>query len=159
MRGSARKPLSKQKGNLNVVTMQRRQKEEESIKTKHDQLLEPPAWMTNKVAREEWERVLPQLLAIDVIGNLDLANVAGYCVAFANYRKATEELEHMPLVYVDKADGKTKSNPYVDVQTKYAQEMRRFGDLCGISISARLKAASTKTQNEEATIESKFGVV
>lgn len=159
MKGSIRKPLASQKGHLNVVTMQKRKQEEESVKTASDEILSPPSWLTNKVARAEWKRIIGQLLEIDVVGNLDLANIAGYCTSYANYRKATEELEKMPLVYVDKADGKTKANPYIDLQAKYAQEMRRFGDLCGISISARLKAASTKTQNEEATIESKFGVV
>lgn len=159
MKGSIRKPLAQQKGHLNVVTMQKRRQEEESIKTGFDQIVEPPEWLKNKIAIAEWKRILPQLLSIDVVGNLDLANVAGYCNAYANYRKATEELDKMPLVYVDKADGKTKSNPYIDIQAKYAQEMRRFADLCGMSISSRLKAAATKTQQTEDVIESKFGVI
>lgn len=159
MRGSWRKPLSQQKGHLNVVVMQKRKADEESVKTDNSQIIKPPTWMKNSIARKEWYRIIPQLLEIEVAGNLDLSNIAGYCMAFANYQKATEALEGMPLVYVDKADGKTKSNPYVDVQTKYAQEMRRFGDACGLSISSRLKAAATKRKTQEEQIESEFGAI
>jgi P27 family predicted phage terminase small subunit len=159
MRGGARKPLASQKGHLNVVMMKNRQAEEASVKTPADAIMKPPRWLRNKVARDEWKRVLPILLTVDIIGDLDLSNVAGYCNAFAKWVKATEELENMPLVYVDKADGKTKSNPYVDVQIKYAQEMRRFGDACGMSISSRLKAAATKRKTQEEQIESEFGAI
>ena len=157
--GSARKPLAHQRGPLNVIEIQQRQREEELIKTETNEIIEPPVWLTSDIAREEWERVIPQLLEINVVGNLDLANVAGYCNAYAGYRRATEELDKMPLVYVDKADGKTKSNPYVDIQAKYAQEMRRFGDLCGMSVSSRLKAAATQTKQESAKIDQTFGVI
>lgn len=159
MRGSVRKPLAQQKGTMNVVVMQQKQREEEMVKTATDEILDPPEWLTNEVARDEWKRVIPQLLEINVVGNLDLANVAGYCNAYAGYRKATEELDKMPLVYVDKADGKTKSNPYVSIQAQYAQEMRRFGDLCGMSVSSRLKAAATQTKKEAERVEEKFGVI
>ncbi len=159
MRGSTRKPLAQQKGHLNVVVMQQRKAEEEAVRTEQDQILRPPTWLKNKVARKEWKRIIPQLMEIDVVGNLDLANIAGYCLAYANYQKATEELEGMPLAYVDKADGKTKSNPYIEIQAKYAQEMRRFGELCGMSVGARLKAAATKTRTKEEELEDKFGVI
>lgn len=159
MRGSIRKPLAQQKGTMNVVVMQQRKREEDSIKTASDEIIKPPKWLTDETAKKEWKRIVPQLLEINVVGNLDLANVAGYCNAYAGYRKATEELSKMPLVYVDKADGKTKSNPYVEIQAKYAQEMRRFGDLCGMSVSSRLKAAATRSKKEAENIEDKFGVI
>lgn len=159
MRESARKPLAQQKGTMNVVVMQQKQREEELVKTASDEILNPPDWLTNKVAREEWKRVIPQLLEINVVGNLDLANIAGYCNAYAGYREATEELNKVSLVYIDKADGKMKSNPYVNVQAQYAQEMRKFGDLCGMSISSRLKAATTKIKKEAERVEEKFGAI
>lgn len=157
--GSARKPLAQQKGTMNVVVMQQKQREEELVKTASDEILNPPDWLTNKVAREEWKRVIPQLLEINVVGNLDLANIAGYCNAYAGYREATKELNKASLVYIDNADGKMKSNPYVNVQAQYAQEMRKFGDLCGMSISSRLKSATTKIKKEAERVEEKFGAI
>lgn len=159
MKGSARKPLAMQKGHLNVAVVQQRQAEEELVRTANDQILRPPAWMKNKVARKEWKRVVPQLLEIDVVGNLDMANIAGYCMAFANYRKATEELENNPLVCVDEENGTAAVSPYINIQAKYAQEMRRFADLCGMSVGSRLKAAAAKTKEKESEMESIFGVI
>lgn len=153
MKGSTRKPLAQQKGHLNISVIQQRRAEEEAVKTGSEEILKPPAWMKDKVARREWKRIIPQLLKIEVVGNLDLANIAGYCVSFANYQKATAELEEQQLVTSD------RSNPYIDVQAKYAQEMRRFGELCGMSVGARLKAAATKTRAKEKELEDKFGEI
>lgn len=159
MKGSARKPLSQQKGHLNIAVVQQRQEEEESVRTAVDQIIRPPTWMKNKVARKEWKRIVPQLLEIDVVGNLDMANIAGYCMAFANYQKATEELEANPLVIVDEENGTAAVSPYINIQAKYAQEMRRFADLCGMSVGSRLKAAAAKTKEKESELENRFGVI
>jgi len=125
-----------------------------------DEIIRPPSWL-NKVAKKEWNRIVPQLLQIDIVGNLDLANVAGYCNAFAVYKEATENLNKGSLV-IETEDEKTgaifiKENPYLKAQTTAAVEMRKFADLCGMTISSRLKAADTKLKVASNTIEEKFG--
>ena len=50
-------------------------------------------------------------------------------------------------------------NPMVDIQKGYAEEMRRFAALCGLTIDSRLKIASAKTSKVEDEIESKFGII
>lgn len=157
MNGAMRKPLALQKGDLRVTKIQQLKMEEDSIKTDTDEILDPPSWLYDKTAKAEWKRIIPQLLAINVVGNLDLANVAGYCNAYALYRKATKDLEGKPLVFSE--NGKAKENPFVNVQMKYANEMRRFADMCGLSISSRLKSAATETKRQEETIQQKFGAI
>lgn len=159
MGNSLRKPLALQRGDLTVVKKQELKQQEESVKTDHDEIMTPPAWLENAVAIEEWNRVVPQLLEIDVVGNLDRTSIGGYCNAYARWIKASKELEKMPLAYVDKATGRTKANPYIDIQIKYAQEMRKFAEQCGLTISSRLKAAATKTKQQENNIEQVFGVI
>ena len=160
--GRPRKPLATQQGHQKVTYMQARAAEEEATKAGTNEIIKPPAWLVDAIAKKEWRRVVPQLLAIDVIGNLDLEAVAGYCNAFASYRKATEQLSKEPLVYesVDQLGNTVhKENPTIKVQTVAAQEMRRFADMCGLTINSRLKAAATKTKQQADDIEQQFGVI
>lgn len=158
-----RKPVSLQKGHLTVVTQQQRQQEEQAVKTRTDEIVSPPDWLVDKIAADEWKRILPQLLDIDIVGNLDLSSIAGYCNAYANYRRATDRLKVEPLVYnfTDKDSGIAhhRENPTVKVQTVAAAEMRKFAALCGLTIDSRLKAAATKTIKKSEELEDEFGVI
>ena len=48
-------------------------------------------------------------------------------------------------------------NPLIVVQKKYAEEMRKFASLCGMTIDSRLKAATMKVDKIEDEIEDEFG--
>lgn len=158
---SNRKPLSQTTRHMTVAEQQEKQQAEDMISAvSSKEILKPPSWLS-KVAKEEWKRILPQLLSIDIVGNLDLANIAGYCQAYANYRKATEALNASNLVMqiIDEESGNAyiKANPWLKAQTDSAVEMRKFADLCGMTISSRLKAATTKLQDKQANIVDEFG--
>ena len=138
--GRPRKPLTEQRGNLTVITMQTREAEEDSVTTDKNQLKRPPTWLIDNVAKKEWRRIVKELEKINLIGNLDRNNLGGYCNAFANYVKAI-----------------VVKNPMVDIQRTYAEEMRKFASLCGLTIDARLKAAAVKSDKTREAITNKFG--
>ena len=157
--GRPRKPISLQKGNLTVITAQNRRDEEERIETDADQLKRPPDWLIDDVAKKEWRRVVKALWLIDLIGNVDKNNLGGYCNAFANYVKATNILREQSY-YIDRETRTgviVVKNPMVDIQRTYAEEMRRFAALCGLTLDARLKAAAIKTDRTREEIARKFG--
>lgn len=156
MKGSARKSLGNSAGHLTKAEKAQREQEEARIITDTDDLLKPPAWLS-QVAKKEWKRVVPQLLKIQVVGNLDLSAVAGYCQAFARYQEVTTQLNQQSLLVMDSATGRIVENPLIKTQTTYAQEMRRFADMSGMSISARLKASAIKTHEIERGIKDNFG--
>ena len=159
--GRPRKPLSEQRGNLKVVDIQRKIFEEEAVTVDGDQLSTPPEWLIDETAKEEWVRLITELKKINIIGNLDLNNLACYCNAYANYRRVTKELDGQPTL-IDKVTqfGKNKvRNPLIDVQKSYAEEMRKFAGLCGLTIDSRLKAGSAKVDKQEDSIERKFGAI
>ena len=125
--GRPRKPLTEQRGNLTVITMQTREAEEDSVTTDKNQL--------------------------------DRNNLGGYCNAFANYVKATEILKDQTY-YIDRETRNgviVVKNPMVDIQRTYAEEMRKFASLCGLTIDARLKAAAVKSDKTREAITNKFG--
>lgn len=156
-----RKPLSQQKGDLRTEVQEEKAQVEASVATKSDEIIEPPEWLNSDEAKEEWKRVLPQLLDINVVGNLDLQALAGYCNAFANYRKSIQELSQQPLMIVneDEETGAvfTKANPLNNICIKWGTEMRRFADLCGLTINSRLKAGQANMDKQKQTIEDEFG--
>ena len=158
--GKPRKPLDMQKGNLTVVTKERRKGEEAKAKTGTDQLRSPPAWLINKEAKKEWRRIIKELKEIELVGNLDRNNLGGYCNAFANYLQVTELLKNQD--YYLERETRTGTiivkNPLVDIQKSYAEEMRRFAALCGLTMDSRLKAAAVKTETEEQGLKEKFGI-
>ena len=157
MRGAARKPVQLQKGHVSKADILRRVQEQDRIATSAEDVEKPPAWLS-PAAKKEWRRVVPQLLKINVVGNLDLSSIAGYCETFAQWVAVTKELHTQDLV-ITTEDGRMYENPLVKLQTSYAQEMRRFSDMAGLSISARLKASATMQNKVENDIEATFGAI
>lgn len=154
-----RKPIDMQKGNLTVISGQKRRMEEDSISTDKDQLKRPPKWLINDIARKEWRRIVKELNEINIIGNLDLNNLGGYCNAFANYVKATDILKEQSY-YIDRETRNgiiVVKNPMVDIQKGFAEEMRKFAAICGLTIDSRLKVAAVKTEAAEENIKKKYG--
>lgn len=141
--------------------MQRRQQEEEVVMVGKDQMSKPPTWLTDDVAKKEWKRLIGELDKINIIGNLDLNNLAAYCNAYSQYRKATKQLksEHLTVEKMTKYGVQIVPNPLIAVQSKYSDEMRRYASLCGLTIDSRLKAGSGKIDKQEEKIERKFGAI
>ena len=155
----AKKPIDMQKAHLTLIEKQNRKAEEDSVTTGNNQLKTPPRWLINDVAKKEWRRIVRELTKIQIVGNLDYANLGGYCNAYANYIQVTEILKDQ--TYSIERETRTGTiivkNPLVDIQTNYAAEMRRFAALCGLTIDSRLKAAVVKTEKTEDMITEKFG--
>lgn len=157
--GRPKKPLEMQKGNLTVLQQNNKKMAEKVIITGREQLKKPPKWLTNTIAIKEFKRIVKEIKDIGIIGNLDINNIGGYCNSYASYVQATEELVGAPLtVKQDTAYGiKYVKNPLIDIQKNYADEMRKFGSLCGISIDGRLKIGTIKTTESIQKAETRFG--
>lgn len=158
--GRSRKPIDMQKGNLTVIDGSRRKDEEESVTVGKNQLKRAPEWLFDDVAVKEWKRLVKEMDKIDIVGNLDRNNLGAYCNAFSRYVKASKELAEAPLTIekMTRSGTVTVRNPLIDIQKLYADEMRKFASLCGLTIDSRLKAAVTKTSKTEDNLKAKFGI-
>lgn len=155
----SRKTLEETKKHLTKSEIAEKEDMEKEIILGNEQLQEPPTWLINNIATEEWQRIITETNKISIIGNLDLNNLAGYCNAYAMYRKVTKQLIAEPLMIKKLSAGAlTKvKNPLVDIQINYANEMRKFASLCGMTIDSRLKAAVIKTNETQEEISDEFG--
>lgn len=154
-----RKPIEMQKSHLTLVEKQNKRQEEDCVVTGNEQLKTPPKWLINDCAKKEWRRIVKELKKISIVGNLDYANLGGYCNAYANYIQVTNLLKEQDY-YIERETRTgviVVKNPLVDIQTNYAAEMRKFASMCGLSIDSRLKAAVTKTEKNDEMIQQKFG--
>ena len=152
-----RKPLDQQTGHLTQDFQKRRKVEEAMIAAKKSALEQPPTWLLDKVARDEWKRVVEELDDLEMVGNLDYDNIGGFCNAFSMYVKISKQLKKTPILLETK-DG-PRENPLIATQKKYAEEMRQFAKLIGLTIDSRLKFASEKTKVIDETISEEFGAI
>lgn len=150
----SRIPLNQQKGNLTKEEITEKEYSEKKIVVGREQLEKPnSALFFNSVAKKEYQRVIREFDKIDVVGNLDLTNLIGYSNAFALYLKATKELAKAELLI------ENEENPLINIQKKYADEMRKFARLCGLTIDSRLKLAVYKTTEEKEIVNEDFGYI
>lgn len=154
-----RKPLEMQSKHLTNAEKLQKEEEEDLLVLGKEQLQDPPDWLINDVAINEFKRIVKEIDKIDVIGNLDINNLGGYCNSFANYIIATEELKGKSFVSrkMTKNGPIIIKNPWVEIQKNYADEMRKFASLCGMTIDSRLKVATIKTTQQQENIIDEFG--
>lgn len=144
-----------------MVKSEKEQKrlEEEQVTVGKNQLKRAPVWLIDDTAKKEWSRLIKELDKIDIIGNLDKNNLGAYCNAFSRYLQVSKELAGSTLTVKKETRYGTETvpNPLIGIQKLYAEEMRKFAALCGLTIDSRLKAAVTTTSKKEDEISEKFG--
>lgn len=155
----ARKPVDMQSKHLTNAEKEEREQQEEILILGKEQLENPPGWLIDRVAKDEFIRVTNELSSVKIVGNLDLSNIGGYSNAFSTYVHAIESLRGKPSVVkeVTKSGVKLVENPYLKIRDNAASEMRKFGALCGINVDGRLKLAVITTTNQENDITDEFG--
>ena len=144
------KPVSLQTGNLTKEQQEQKNKQEEIIKSiSAEQLNKSPAWLRDNTAKKEWKRLVEQFRELEVISNLDYNNLGAYCNAFSSYIELTNQLkeEEFTVLYINKFGAENRiENPILKIQIKFAEEMRKFSSLLGLTIDSRLKIATLKIE-------------
>lgn len=149
--------LAEGKSHYDKETIERRKEEEAAIRPS-DNKTECPDWLADKVARKEYRRIAKELNNINLLTNLDITTLAQYCLAYANFLKATEELIDRPLVIEQtNKSGFTNlvENPLIRIQLKYSDEMKKHATQMGLTISSRLKLVVPKPLEDKP--KNKFG--
>lgn len=110
--------------------------------------IEPPEWIFGRAA-DMWERVAPLLLKQKVLQLTDMHNLEAFCVAYANWRAAVDDV-HKNGVVVAGATGGPIKNPALTVLNEADRQMVTFGSILGLDPSSRQRLRSPdsgKTSN------------
>jgi P27 family predicted phage terminase small subunit len=115
-----------------------------------------PDWLS-PAAAAEWERVVPELLALGLLTRLDRAALCAYCQAYAELQRATEMIEAEGLILdvevFNRAGDVTgtvrKPHPAVRLQRDAFHRVKAFLCEFGLTPSSR-----TRLRTPEAPAES-----
>ena len=133
------------------------EQEMEGLKGDKESILKPPSYLPAG-AKKEWKRIAPLLKQME-LGELDLSNIEGYCISRSLYLEATKELKDKPLLITKIVKGLPVEveNPLVGTQKKYADDMRKFGNLIGMTPASRYTICTSKVNKEQTKIDEEFG--
>ena len=150
-----------QSKHLTKEEIEEKEEQESLIIVGREDLQKPPSWLIDTRAKKEFVRIVKNFEKIEVIGNLDVNNIAGYCNAYSMYINATQEFKKSKSLMITKqmTNGAYTEipNPLIKIIRQCAEEMRKFASLCGLTIDSRLKLAVQKTTKESQDIEDDFG--
>jgi len=88
------------------------------------------------LAREEWQRVAPELAKHGVLTGLDEKALLGYCVAWARWVDAYQQVQKVGAV-IATPSGYPIQNPYQSIADKALEQMRKFAVEFGMTPSSR----------------------
>jgi P27 family predicted phage terminase small subunit len=95
----------------------------------------PPGWLSAN-AREEWERVIPDLIAMRTAKAVDAAGLAAYCEAVALMRALAELVARTGPLLVGR-DGLVHKNPAVSQLRDASASVRLWAREFGFTPAAR----------------------
>jgi len=99
------------------------------------ELLPCPEFLSPK-AKEEWNRLGPELFELGLLTKLDRAAFSVYCQAFANWHEASEKLESEGAVRTTKRGDMVKS-PWVTIERHAFEELLLIAREFGMTPSSR----------------------
>lgn len=97
-----------------------------------------PKWMTAE-ARAEWKRVLPQLIARQIITEADLAGVENYCATVGAANQIAKIMQSMPVPDL-KLGG---------LQIRYMMTATRLAAEYGLTPTSRARIGSVGTDEDD----------
>ena len=92
----------------------------------------------NKLAKAQWKKYVPSLKVRTDITAQDLHNLESFCVNYATYRAALDDVETNGLVLVFSNHHKG-ANPAYKIMMESQKLMLKFGELLGFDPVSRVK--------------------
>ena len=153
-----KKIISMQRGHIGKKARAQREYEEKLVATSKVGLEKvPPSLFLDAVAKKEYKRILEELQAIDIIGNLDRTNMISYANAYSIYVDTCKKMKEKDFRPVIETSSGMKKNPLYDIQAQALKTIESTGKQLGMSVSARLNIAASKAKQQEEELADMFG--
>lgn len=111
-------------------------------------LMAAPEWF-DPLARAEWERIAPAIMAAGIFTNADRAALEGYCKAYSRWRQAEEIIERSASMMVKTPNGHLQQMPHVSIAQRYLKIMVAIATEFGFTPAARSRIAVGKAPDAE----------
>ncbi len=96
------------------------------------------------IARAEWDRVTPGLMATGLLNEQNLMVLAGYCAAFARWRRAEDRVLEVGMT-VQTPSGYVQQVPQVSIAKNALDQMKALAVEFGMTPSAQSRITVTRT--------------
>lgn len=108
----------------------------------------PPKHLDD-VAKTEWRRIAPMLCDAGVMTKVDRSGLEAYCVAYATWVHATEQIQKHGML-IKSPNGYPTQSPYLSIADRAAKEYRAWLVEFGMTPSSRskVKAAGEKEEKD-----------
>ena len=136
--GRQRKTTATTKKHLTKKEKENREVQEKTIKLDRDSLDVPESLKYNKIASEEFIRIVNEASKIDLWDNLDLPTIIIYCDAWSHYNEI-ENIMRKTKKYTVEGKESEKLNPLINAQDKYISRIMRCSSKLGLATTDRLK--------------------
>jgi P27 family predicted phage terminase small subunit len=93
------------------------------------------------VAREEWNRLVSELVSLGLLTNLDRAALAAYCGAYALWAEATEAIQKYGAM-IKSPTGFPIQSPYLSIANRQAEIMMRIASEFGFTPASRSRIST-----------------
>lgn len=145
--GRARKVIDMQIGNISKQKKMNRKMQEEKIKIDRDALMNgAPSWLSERAAAE-YNRVVHEAAAIDMLDNLDMSVLAIYADNYDRYLDAAEYLQKNGQTYEGRS-GPVMS-PYVKIAESASNQIMKCSTKLGLATTDRLKLIVPEKESKE----------
>jgi P27 family predicted phage terminase small subunit len=105
----------------------------------------PPSWLS-KEARDEWDRIVPELVRLNVTKPLDRAALAAYCETWSRFVWAQDAVRIDGLTVIG-SQGQPVKNPAVAIAEAASKEIRAWAAEFGLTPSAENNLAGAKGED------------
>jgi len=139
MPGPARTPTARLKLTGSNKAKYERQDEPDPV----DVSFRAPKYL-NKPAREEWDRVVPDLKRMGILSNTDMTILISYCQSWGQYLELQKDIDRDGFVI--EVNGNPKKNPAAACMEEAWKRFIRSGQELGLTPAARTKVAGTKSK-------------
>ena len=115
-----------------------------------------PKWLEPE-AKREWRRLSKKMELMGVLTEVDMADFAGYCQAYARWKEAEEFItQHGTIVRTP--SGYWQQVPQVSIAQTYLKVMNRFAEQFGLTPASRSRiVADIANRDNEDEMEALLG--
>jgi P27 family predicted phage terminase small subunit len=109
--------------------------------------LPPPPKQVTGIARDEWVRIAAELHRLGILTPVDVHPFAVYCLAYARWVKAEEEVGDEFTITTEK--GNVVQNPTLSVARRAAMDMLKAATEFGLTPASRSRIVVTASEESD----------
>lgn len=108
-----------------------------------------PHWLS-AAAKKEWRKIVPELYQIGLLKIVDVKGMEAYCTCYAKWREVSEKTK---IGVMTAASGYVYANPLINVELKYAKEMRGWMAELGLTPASRSRILYEEPESEDEDLD------